>query len=63
MSKLLQHVLANAFFSEEIANMQGDLFLPKDIPEPPKPSFIRNLFGGGLAVLDRQELCKFYFDF
>jgi syntaxin-binding protein 5 len=38
--------------------MQGDLFIPMELPEAPKPSFIKNLFGGGLAALDRQELCE-----
>ena len=39
--------------------MIGELFLPRDMPEPPKESFFRGLFGGGARPLDREELCKF----
>lgn len=48
------------FFSSSLAEMVGDLFLPHDMPEPPKESFFRGLFGGGARSLDREELCKCY---
>lgn len=41
--------------------MLGELFLPRDMPEPPKEGFFRGLFGGGARPLDREELCKFIF--
>lgn len=39
--------------------MIGELFLPNDMPEPPKESFFKGLFGGGARNLDREELCKY----
>jgi hypothetical protein len=37
----------------------GDVFVSQEMPEQPKPSFLKNLFSsGGSAALDRQELCK-----
>lgn len=39
--------------------MTGELFLPLDMPEPPKESFFKGLFGGGVRALDREELCKY----
>ena len=38
--------------------MLGELFLPLDMPEPPKEGFFKGLFGSGLRSLDREELCK-----
>lgn len=38
--------------------MIGELFIPHDMPEPPKESFLKGLFGGGVRALDREELCK-----
>lgn len=40
--------------------MIGELFSPLDMPEPPKESFFKGLFGGGTRNLDREELCKFH---
>jgi syntaxin-binding protein 5 len=37
--------------------MMGELFLPLDMPEAPKESFFKGLFGGGVRSLDREELC------
>lgn len=34
----------------------GELFLALDMPEPPKESFFKGLFGGGIRSLDREEL-------
>jgi hypothetical protein len=45
-------------FSLSLTEMVGDLFLPHDMPEPPKESFFRGLFGGGARSLDREELCE-----
>ncbi|XP_018328201.1 syntaxin-binding protein 5-like [Agrilus planipennis] len=36
--------------------MLGDLFIPMEMPEPPKESFFKGLFGGGIRSLDREEL-------
>ena len=45
-------------FSGELTEMMGDLFIGHDMPEPPKESFFKGLFGGGSRSLDREELCK-----
>nr|XP_042913181.1 syntaxin-binding protein 5 [Parasteatoda tepidariorum] len=36
--------------------MKGTLFLTKEMPEPPKQSFFKGLFGGGPSILDKEEL-------
>ncbi|BES93880.1 syntaxin Hypothetical protein protein [Nesidiocoris tenuis] len=36
--------------------MVGELFLPHEMPEAPKESFFKGLFGGGSRSLDREEL-------
>lgn len=46
-------------FSQFINEMIGELFIPHDMPEPPKESFFKGLFGGGARSLDREELCMF----
>ena len=38
--------------------MMGDLYTPQEMPEQPKESFFKGLFGGGAKNLDREELCK-----
>lgn len=45
-------------FSKDMQDLLGELFLPCDMPEPPKQSFFKGLFGGGVSQLDREELCK-----
>lgn len=45
------------FYSSELTEMIGDLFITVDMPEPPKESFFKGLFGGGSRSLDREELC------
>jgi hypothetical protein len=45
-------------FSSSLAEMVGELFLPNDMPEPPKEGFFKGLFGGGIRSLDREELCE-----
>nr|CAD7591411.1 unnamed protein product [Timema genevievae] len=42
--------------SQSLSEMVGELFLPHDMPEAPKESFFKGLFGGGLRSLDREEL-------
>jgi len=44
--------------SDSLAEMLGDLFLPRDMPEAPKQSFFKNLFNISSEVLDREQLCK-----
>uniref|UniRef100_A0A2M4A134 Putative tomosyn n=1 Tax=Anopheles triannulatus TaxID=58253 RepID=A0A2M4A134_9DIPT len=43
-------------FSHQYNNMLGDLYVPHDMPEAPKESFFKGLFGGGMRNLDREEL-------
>ncbi|CAG2106890.1 unnamed protein product, partial [Medioppia subpectinata] len=44
-------------FRDLMADMVGTLFTAaKELPEPPKPSFLKGLFGGGTYSLDREEL-------
>ncbi|XP_066952270.1 syntaxin-binding protein 5 isoform X2 [Macrobrachium rosenbergii] len=43
-------------FCKELQNLLGELFQPHDMPEPPKQSFFKGLFGGGVSQLDREEL-------
>lgn len=50
---LLIVIICSQFMNEMI----GELFLPIDMPEPPKESFFKGLFGGGARSLDREELC------
>lgn len=38
--------------------MLGELYLPQEMPEPPKESFFKGLFGGGTKSIDREELCE-----
>lgn len=45
---------------QTINEMIGELFFAHDMPEPPKESFFKGLFGGGARSLDREELCKYY---
>ncbi|XP_015117938.1 syntaxin-binding protein 5 isoform X2 [Diachasma alloeum] len=43
-------------FCTELPDMMGDLFMTLDMPEAPKESFFKGLFGGGSRSLDREEL-------
>lgn len=43
--------------------MIGELFIPHEMPEPPKESFLKGLFGGGYRNLDREELCMSHIPF
>ncbi|XP_022827794.1 syntaxin-binding protein 5 isoform X1 [Spodoptera litura] len=52
----VQKFTIDAEFCQQLNEMIGELFLPRDMPEPPKESFFRGLFGGGARPLDREEL-------
>ncbi|XP_053208518.1 syntaxin-binding protein 5-like [Panonychus citri] len=39
-----------------IPDMVGNLYVVKEMPEPPKQSFFKGLFSGGPSILDREEL-------
>ncbi|XP_045769517.1 syntaxin-binding protein 5 isoform X6 [Maniola jurtina] len=52
----IQKFTIDAEFCQQLNEMIGELFLPRDMPEPPKESFFRGLFGGGSRALDREEL-------
>ncbi|XP_076258836.1 syntaxin-binding protein tomosyn isoform X3 [Rhynchophorus ferrugineus] len=43
-------------FCVDLTEMLGELFLTCEMPEPPKVSFFKGLFGGGVSSLDREEL-------
>lgn len=49
--------------SQTYLDMLAELYLPCEMPEPPKESFLqasfKGLFGGGAKSIDREELCKF----
>ncbi|KAK7471573.1 hypothetical protein BaRGS_00035801 [Batillaria attramentaria] len=52
----VQKITYSADIAENLSEMLGDLFLPCETPEAPKQGFFKNLFGGGTANLDREEL-------
>ncbi|XP_054270679.1 syntaxin-binding protein 5-like isoform X9 [Macrosteles quadrilineatus] len=52
----VQKFTVSAEFCSSLVEMVGELFLPHDMPEPPKQSFFQGLFGGGSRNLDREEL-------
>ncbi|KAK3888087.1 hypothetical protein Pcinc_007827 [Petrolisthes cinctipes] len=52
----IQKFTLSADFCKDLQDMLGELFLPCDMPEPPKQSFFKGLFGGGVSQLDREEL-------
>ncbi|CAH0720280.1 unnamed protein product, partial [Brenthis ino] len=52
----IQKFTIDAEFCQQLNEMIGELFLPRDMPEPPKESFFKGLFGGGSRPLDREEL-------
>jgi len=43
-------------FVSTLTELIGELFLPCEMPEPPKAGFFQGLFGGGVRSLDREEL-------
>lgn len=44
--------------SKFILEMLGELYKSHEMPEQPKDSFLKGLFGGGAKSLNREELCK-----
>uniref|UniRef100_A0A1I8HWU5 Sec23_trunk domain-containing protein n=1 Tax=Macrostomum lignano TaxID=282301 RepID=A0A1I8HWU5_9PLAT len=48
-------------FSNDLNDMLADLYIPCDLPEPPKKNFLekfgQNLFGSGASSIDREQLC------
>ncbi|XP_031364723.1 syntaxin-binding protein 5 isoform X6 [Apis dorsata] len=52
----IQKFSVSSQFCGELTEMMGDLFIGHDMPEPPKESFFKGLFGGGSRSLDREEL-------
>ncbi|XP_076645951.1 syntaxin-binding protein tomosyn isoform X2 [Halictus rubicundus] len=52
----IQKFSISSEFCGELTEMMGDLFIGHDMPEPPKESFFKGLFGVGSRSLDREEL-------
>lgn len=52
----LQKFSISSTFCDSLQEMLGTLYLTKEMPEPPKQSFFKGLFGGGPSTLDREEL-------
>ncbi|XP_011500953.1 PREDICTED: syntaxin-binding protein 5 [Ceratosolen solmsi marchali] len=52
----IQKFTISSEFCSELTEMMGDLFIGQDMPEPPKESFFKGLFGGGTRSIDREEL-------
>ncbi|GAB6032518.1 Syntaxin-binding protein 5 [Chamberlinius hualienensis] len=52
----IQKFTISVGFCENLQEMLGELFLPCETPEAPKEGFFKNLFGGGVRALDREEL-------
>ncbi|KAG6460221.1 hypothetical protein O3G_MSEX011851 [Manduca sexta] len=52
----IQKFTIDAEFCQQLNEMMGEVFLARDMPEPPKEGFFRGLFGGGARPLDREEL-------
>ena len=52
----IQEFTVSTEFCGELTDMMGDLFTIHEMPEPPKESFFKGLFGGGSKSLDREEL-------
>ncbi|KAL1436505.1 hypothetical protein MTO96_049606 [Rhipicephalus appendiculatus] len=52
----LQKFTISSDFCANLQEMLGTIFLNKEMPEAPKQSFFKGLFGGGPSMLDREEL-------
>jgi len=52
----MQKITVSADMCRQQADMLCEPFIVKENPEAPKQSFLKNLFGSGPSVLDRQEL-------
>ncbi|KAK4019250.1 hypothetical protein OUZ56_001276 [Daphnia magna] len=54
-SEIEKFTISSAFAST-LGDLMGELFMPCEMPEPPKEGFFKGLFGGGVRPLDREEL-------
>ncbi|KAL9878914.1 syntaxin-binding protein tomosyn isoform 4-T5 [Glossina fuscipes fuscipes] len=52
----IQKFTISAEFCQFITEMLGSLFTVREMPEQPKESFFKGLFGGGTKSIDREEL-------
>lgn len=59
-SEMQKFTVAAGISGQMDGDVNGELFVPCNMPEPPKQSFLKELFGGGTSrSIDREELCKF----
>ncbi|EFX88611.1 hypothetical protein DAPPUDRAFT_41708 [Daphnia pulex] len=54
-SEMEKFTISSAFAST-LGDLMGEMFMPCEMPEPPKEGFFKGLFGGGVRPLDREEL-------
>ncbi|XP_048511692.1 syntaxin-binding protein 5 isoform X2 [Athalia rosae] len=54
-TEIQKFTVCNEFWAD-MTEMMGEIFICQEMPEPPKESFLRGLFGGGSRSLDREEL-------
>ncbi|XP_073834984.1 syntaxin-binding protein tomosyn isoform X6 [Musca autumnalis] len=52
----IQKFTISSEFCQFILDMMGSLYTVQEMPEQPKESFFKGLFGGGAKSLDREEL-------
>ncbi|GBL82432.1 Syntaxin-binding protein 5 [Araneus ventricosus] len=52
----LQKFSISADYCNLLQDMLGTLFVNKELPEAPKQSFFKGLFGSGPSILDKEEL-------
>ncbi|XP_065362681.1 syntaxin-binding protein 5 isoform X2 [Calliphora vicina] len=52
----IQKFTISSEFCQFILEMMGNLYTVQEMPEQPKESFFKGLFGGGAKSLDREEL-------
>ncbi|XP_054731427.1 syntaxin-binding protein 5 isoform X1 [Anastrepha obliqua] len=52
----IQKFTISSEFCQFILEMMGELYTVHEMPEQPKESFFKGLFGGGAKCLDREEL-------
>ncbi|KAF2366160.1 Lethal giant larvae (Lgl)-like C-terminal domain [Trinorchestia longiramus] len=52
----IQKFTLSADICKDLQELLGELFIACEMPEPPKQSFFKGLFGVGVSQLDREEL-------
>ncbi|XP_046399509.1 syntaxin-binding protein 5 isoform X2 [Ischnura elegans] len=52
----VQQFTVSSEFCASMPEMVAELFMTEEMPEAPKESFFKGLFGGGIRTLDREEL-------